>query len=276
MTNIIIQGAGFVGQATSLFLRNATSIHIDYNDPIKHEEVIAIEPYYTYYRSEQEWVKADYVIICVPTNLDITKNPPENSMENVRNAINYAIDMGYKGNFVVRSTLSISGVQELENWLGNKFILWPEYIRERHYREDSINPRSIVIGNSSLEGLKFGRLLDKYKDIIHYVYPMEAQLAKLATNSFLSMKVIFANQLYHLAKQLGTDYNSIVEVLQSEGRLGDTHWTVPGPDGKFGFGGTCFPKDTKTFETALKSAGIDDELITAVNNTNNKIREEND
>lgn len=264
MKQIIIQGAGFVGGATRLFLETCLKSDewtIQYNDPYKN--LYVLEPY---------WKEASWVFICVPTNIDETTG--ENSMINVLDAINYAIEKGYRGSFVVRSTLPISGVNQLNDWLGDKFILWPEYIREKHMLTDAISPREIVLGINGVNGIEFGKLLWKYNSLIQYVTPMEAQLAKLATNTFLSMKVIFANLLKQLAEQNECQYDRIVDVLLNEGRLGKTHWTVPGPDGKFGFGGTCFPKDTQTFATALKSVGVESSLIDAVVETNKVIRKD--
>lgn len=264
MKHIIIQGAGFVGSATKLFLEvclQQSEWTIQYNDP--HKNLYVLEPY---------WKEASWVIICVPTNINNTSG--ENSMANVHDAINYAIDKGYKGSFIVRSTLSITGVKQLEEWLGNKFILWPEYIREKHMMTDAISPREIVLGINGVNGIEFGKLLWKFNSLIQYVTPIEAQLAKLATNTFLSMKVIFANLLYQLSEKQGANYERVAEILKKEGRLGNSHWTVPGHDGKFGFGGTCFPKDTQTFSTALKNMGIQSDVIDAVLKINDEVRKD--
>jgi UDPglucose 6-dehydrogenase len=60
----------------------------------------------------------------------------------------------------------------------------------------------------------------------------------------LAMKVIMNNEYYDLANKMGVDWESIVDISQTDPRLGTTHWQVPGPDGERGFGGACFPKDT--------------------------------
>ena len=63
------------------------------------------------------------------------------------------------------------------------------------------------------------------------------------------------------------------QLLENEGRLGSSHWAVPGFDGQRGFGGKCFPKDVKTFETALVKGKIHIDLIRAVLDLNNEMRE---
>jgi UDPglucose 6-dehydrogenase len=52
------------------------------------------------------------------------------------------------------------------------------------------------------------------------------------------------NELYQLATKLGLDYNVIENAISLDYRIGPSHMRVPGPDGQFGFGGACFPKDT--------------------------------
>ena len=59
----------------------------------------------------------------------------------------------------------------------------------------------------------------------------------------MATKVSFANEIYKLCEKLDLDYDKIIEMATLDPRLGDSHWGVPGPDGDFGYGGHCFPKD---------------------------------
>jgi UDP-glucose 6-dehydrogenase len=61
-------------------------------------------------------------------------------------------------------------------------------------------------------------------------------------------------------------------MLENEGRLGTSHWSVPGADGAVGFSGKCFPKDVQTFETALVKSGLHVDLIRAITDLNNEMR----
>lgn len=72
----------------------------------------------------------------------------------------------------------------------------------------------------------------------------EAALAKYTINSFLATKVIFMNEIYNLAQKMGLQYEAIAAMYTMDPRIGKSHTVVPGPDGAFGFGGACFPKDT--------------------------------
>jgi UDPglucose 6-dehydrogenase len=75
----------------------------------------------------------------------------------------------------------------------------------------------------------------------------ECELAKYAHNSFGALKVNYFNIIYDICKAEGASYNKVMEGVLLSGYINDVHTQVPGPDGKFGFGGTCFPKDLRAF-----------------------------
>ena len=68
-------------------------------------------------------------------------------------------------------------------------------------------------------------------------------MVKYFTNTFLATKVSFANEMKQICDKIDIDYDKVVEYATYDERLGKSHWAVPGPDGKLGFGGSCFPKD---------------------------------
>lgn len=259
MTSIIIQGQGVVGQATELFLRNFNpTINVVFNDSPKG--IIA---------NDEVWSEAQYLIICVNTDLDSSLPIPENSTANVDSAINEAIEKGFKGKIVLRSTSSIESVQKLINFFGDDLIVWPEYIREATWREDAMNPSVIVLGGDAKE---FSDLVSSYPGLTIITDPLEAMIAKLSTNTFLAMKVIFANQVAELCDAQGASYDVVKQLLTHEGRLGVSHWSVPGADGMKGFSGKCFPKDVKTFEAALVKSDLPVDLIRAITVLNESMR----
>lgn len=260
MTKIIIQGQGIVGQSTELFLKKfIPNVEIMFNDPYKG--VVA---------PSDAWTSADYVIMCVSTDLDDTLPLPENNVKNVDDAINEALKNKFAGTFIIRSTLGMGAIQSYYEQLGQHLLVWPEYIREASWQEDAVTPKFVVLGGEPAEA--FADLLTEYKGPAFITDPMEAMIAKLSTNTFLAMKVIFANQVEQLCKSVGADYNIVKFMLENEGRLGTSHWTVPGADGMSGFSGKCFPKDVKTFEAALIKSGIHVDLIRAITDLNNEMR----
>ena len=101
---------------------------------------------------------------------------------------------------------------------------------------------------------------------INIMGPIEASFTKYAINTFLATKVTFFNQLYDATVSMGANFNHIVAAIDADPRMGSTHMKVPGFDGKRGFGGACFPKDTKAFNSTFKGFTLLDNVVT-INNT---------
>ena len=76
-----------------------------------------------------------------------------------------------------------------------------------------------------------------------------ASLIKYSINSWLATKVTWFNELYKLHQASGSHstWEQFIDMVTRDTRIGNSHMQVPGPDGQFGFGGHCFPKDTKAF-----------------------------
>ena len=73
----------------------------------------------------------------------------------------------------------------------------------------------------------------------------EAELAKYAHNVFGAMKVIYFNCVYDICMKSGLDYSNVLKGVMASGYVNKPHTMVPGPDGMFGYGGKCFPKDVQ-------------------------------
>jgi UDPglucose 6-dehydrogenase len=103
-----------------------------------------------------------------------------------------------------------------------------------------------------------------------------AEMVKYMTNTFLATKVSFANEMKMLCDELNIDYDKVVEYATYDERLGKSHWAVPGPDGKFGFGGSCFPKDINALLDLANKLEIDVFTLDGAWETNLKVRPEKD
>ena len=101
-------------------------------------------------------------------------------------------------------------------------------------------------------------------------------MIKYLTNTFLSTKVSFANEMYLICEKLGIDYDKVVEYATLDDRLGVTHWNVPGPDGDYGFGGHCFPKDLQALLSICDYYDLDSDVLRGTVHTNNKVRKDRD
>lgn len=259
MSKIIIQGCGTVGLATERFLRfHVDKASIEFHDPAKDLRT-------------DSWTDADWCIICVPTPLS-NHSPYTLDIEAVIDAVVTAQNHGFLGTFVMRSTLPLDHMSVFD-WLGDRLLIWPEFIRAQHWEEDAVRPRMILLGGGRTH--EFARLLGPVPgaEKIH-VSPRQAVLVKLATNAFLATKVTFANQIHDLCQYHGLDYGKVQQALAQEGRLGSTHWQVPGPDGLFGFGGACLPKDTVSLMSDLAVAGIETRFFESMLDFNERRRNE--
>ena len=101
-------------------------------------------------------------------------------------------------------------------------------------------------------------------------------MVKYFTNCFLATKVSFANEMYQLCEGLELDYDKVVEYSILDSRLGNSHWAVPGPDGDFGYGGHCFPKDLQALLSLTEDLNSVNNVLCAVQETNNNVRNNRD
>ena len=101
-------------------------------------------------------------------------------------------------------------------------------------------------------------------------------MVKYFTNCFLATKVSFANEMYELCEALKLDYDKVVEYATLDSRLGDSHWAVPGPDGDFGYGGHCFPKDLRALITLCNKLNVSSKMLNATDTKNNEVRRNRD
>ena len=103
-----------------------------------------------------------------------------------------------------------------------------------------------------------------------------AEMVKYVTNAFLATKVSFANEMYEICQALDMDYDKVIEYAQHDDRLGKSHWAVPGPDGDFGYGGHCFPKDVKALIHLADRNNINPIILNSVDEKNNNVRTNRD
>lgn len=164
-------------------------------------------------------------------------------------------------NFVIKSTVPIGTTRRLADRYGLTSVVHsPEFLTVRTALEDAKNPRLLVVGSPWKEPTpKSGvqcvdpasrMILSLYNEVwpdldCAYLTSDESEAMKLAMNSFFAVKVAFFNEVYQFCHRAGLNYEEVREALVAEGRVGDLHTHVPGPDGQFGFGGTCLLPGTR-------------------------------
>lgn len=153
-------------------------------------------------------------------------------------------------------------------------IAMPEFLTERRAFEDFCE-LPILLGEraaqTNIKELFWG------KEII-FLSNVEAELTKFTHNCFGAMKVSYFNIIEELCRKLNGDYSKVVAGSLITGFVEPTHTLVPGPDGKRGFGGKCFPENINAMQNFLSDAGLDMEsariFFEAINILNLKYRNE--
>ena len=102
----------------------------------------------------------------------------------------------------------------------------------------------------------------------------ELIMTKYVRNCFLATKVAFFNDIHKLCETVNVNYNNVANLTSMDRRIGSSHMQVPGPDGELGFGGACFPKDTKALVATGKHYDVELEILKDVIKANKKVRKE--
>ena len=127
-------------------------------------------------------------------------------------------------------------------------VYCPEFLTAANAVDDYINGKFSIIGGRvrayQHEAERIIKLTQPNLKNVKFCSISEAALTKYAINSFLATKVVFMNELRSVAIASGLDFDTITSMIKLDERIGNSHMKVPGPDGLFGFGGYCFPKDT--------------------------------
>jgi UDP-glucuronate decarboxylase len=246
---IAIIGFGFVGKATSLFQHPSFEYYIYDLDKSKCKpENITLK----------DLEKCDIIFISLPTPMNIDGSCDTSIIENVLQELNHS-------NIVIRSTIPL-GFSDKHN-----VYFMPEFLTEMNWKQDFIENKYWVFGipeqrtekkNLILEEiiqLSFKNKSIQYDNII-YLSNQEAELVKLLKNTYLSTKVSFFNEIYDFAVKRGIDYQKVVKIVGLDPRIGDSHMNVPN-QGKRGYGGTCFPKDTNNIYALFQESNIKSYLL---------------
>jgi len=216
----------------------------------------------------------EIVFICVPTPMNDDGSQDSSIIENV---VKELIDNCPSSIKVVKSTVLPSLLDELHK-LDSKLVYNPEFLREKHANLDFINSDMIIFGgdrNISTQVSNAYLSHSRCKTREHIFTDLKtASFIKYSINTFLASKVIFFNELHSIYEKLEVkdSWESIVSVISRDQRIGDSHMDVPGHDGRKGFGGACFPKDSLALIKFANSMGIDLNSLISTVKINNKIR----
>ena len=180
---------------------------------------------------------------------------------------------------VIKSTVIPGTTQQFhEKYTHLKIAYSPEFLVERRRLEDFANQDILVCGTHHEEVAQ--TVFKQHKDAgvlrsenLFQVTPTQAELVKYTKNTFYATKVIFANQMYDICQALGEDWYKIKDIIttKQDQPIGDSHLD-PIFGLNRGFGGKCLPKDSQALAVLAESLSCNYELLTAIQNDNEKLR----
>lgn len=250
-------GFGFVGRAVSQ-LSAVTDLEV-------------YDPNIEDHRSVDQKIKAyncDVIFINVPTNLE--NGNLDVSIVNECLFAYRAHNVNENSTVVIKSTLPVGTCREMSKKHHIDGIVFnPEFLTERTAMEDFINEKELYLAGQPEHTEKVKSL---YTDFYNYHenYDLETfetksweeiELLKLARNTFYGLKVSYCNHLYNLCGTKGIDYSQFRKHFARAEWVGEQHTMVPGPDGKFGYGGKCLPKDSTELLNFSKKQDIMFEML---------------
>ena len=267
-----IIGKGFVGSAVA----HGFSAACGYNAQIKIYDKDSSRSLNTLEETVNE---SDYIFISVPTPASSTGAIDLKIVHSVVSEIQ-EVNNNSKNVILLRSTITPGTTEKfVKKYPSLRFVFNPEFLTERSAAFDFLNQSRVILGGEKKNTSLVSKL---YKDRFGVHLPIietsfqTAELIKYMNNLFFATKVSFLNEMYRVAEKVDADWDEAIEGFILDGRIGHSHLSVPGPDGKFGFGGSCFPKDIQAFISFGEKIGVDMEVLKGAWKTNLNVRPEKD
>lgn len=295
---IAVIGTGYVGLVSGAcfaeFGINVTCVDVDKGkiDKLNNNVIPIYEPgldqiveknvkagrlkFTTDLKSAVEISKIVFFAVGTPPKEDGTPDMSfyQKAAEDVAGAMN-----GYKV-LVTKSTVPVGTGAWLRNFVTERVPLDlkfgvasnPEFLREGAAIEDFKRPDRVVIGSNEAEAIEVMKEL--YRPLYLIETPIvitsleAAELIKYAANAFLATKITFINEIANLCDAIGCDVHQVARGMGMDNRIG-RKFLHPGP----GYGGSCFPKDTRALTTVADQFGVETRIVDAVIEANDLQRQ---
>jgi UDPglucose 6-dehydrogenase len=278
---VTVIGAGYVGATSAVVLaylgHRVTCVERDAarlaswrsgSDPL-HEpglgELLA-ENEVRFVDNASDMASADVIVVAVGTPMGVGGVPDLSQLES---AVDQMAALARDGTVVlIRSTVPVGTCDRLQSGpLRHLCVVSnPEFLREGHAVQDALFPDRIVAGGPEEARPVFEELYRRVisgQDLfggdgrtravpVFWMSARSSELAKYAANGFLATKLSFVNEIANLAHTVGADASAVLASMGSDPRIG-THFLRPG----LGWGGSCFPKDTRALQSIADGAGYD-------------------
>lgn len=271
-TTVGVIGCGFVGNAVSEGFRAITDVKVFDIDPERATHTFA------------EVARQDVVIVCVPTPTKIETGVCDLTILDsvIEKLAAIKAHEQVCPIVAIKSTIPPMVVSRYQREYPEiAFVSNPEFLTERTAVTDFADPKSVVIGADPEWQDAGGVVENLYRCIKSSVVVLrcsndEAALIKYARNCFFAVKIAYFNEIYAVCEELGCCYDAVREGVLASTWVNRMHTQVPGPDGRFGFGGKCFPKDMMAMETFSSKLHTSALMIAAALNVNDNVRDDQD
>ena len=261
-----IIGNGFVGQATKILKTPNTKMLVYDIDPKK------CEPQNT---TIQDLEQCDIIFVSVPTPMGKDGRNHLGIVQSVVQELKEKINTK-KSHIVIRSTVLPGTSNNLDCYF------MPEFLTEKNWTNDFKNCENWIFGLKNDDNEDF---INKITNIINQAYEhgciahnkisfvknSEAELIKYFRNTYLALKVSFCNEIFDYCVEKNIDYDTVANLATADKRIGQSHSQVPGHDGRRGFGGTCFPKDTNALLREFEDNNVPSFILRAAVERNEKL-----
>ena len=261
-----IIGNGFVGNSIAFGFSPTHDIKIHDKDPKRNMNTL------------EEVLECDYVFVAVPTPMNedgsISLNVVEKALQEISDN-----NKNRKNIIILKSTMVPGTTNNFAKQFPKLNIVFnPEFLTERTAKLDFLTQARIVLGGPKRLTKRVAKLFEQR---FMHCYIIEtnaitAEMIKYMNNVFFASKVSIMNEMKMMCDAIGANWKQALKGFAADQRIGDSHLNVPGPDGRNGFGGSCFPKDINAFMSYADELGVDIPTIKGAWETNLNVRPERD
>lgn len=220
--------------------------------------------------------KCNVIFTALPTPIN---NDGSINLFAIESTLEKLNNINKKNIIVIKSSLPPGKTKYLQQKYSNlKLVFNPEFLTERNAVEDFKNQTKVILGGNKDD-------TDIVKEIYECGLPgvtvyqtdtSTAEMVKFIVNCFLSTKVSFFNEMNQVCKKLNIDYNESINLSLLDPRIGYSHVQVPGFDGHYGFGGSCFPANINIMIDEMLKLNLKPTILQAVWDKNLEVRPEKD
>jgi UDPglucose 6-dehydrogenase len=246
-----IVGFGFVGQAIGWAHRN--------------DQLVICDPKLEDSAELTKFLNCDAIFVCVPSPSTADGHCDTSILEQVLKELQVVTNKQIP--IICKTTAPPTVYNRLQIIYPN-IVHCPEFLTAANATEDYCNQDYCIIGGDYNWGVKarivisHGRPMNLEKFII--VSIKTAALYKYMMNCYLATKVTFMNDFKKIADVTNVEWSDLIYLASYDCRIGQTHMSVPGPDGKYGWGGACFPKDVSAIIKEATDLNVDCATISMI------------